>query len=859
MRRLLLALATASFVGYFLFLHFTVYYGREPIGLFTDFRADGVYLTYVTPGQPAGQAGLMAGDRLVTMNELVIRTAADMALLFATMPLGTTTAWSVERAGTVVPLTVRPMGRRWAIPETAYLVGSAGLALSLALGVLLLWRGPPGTPTLLGAWLLMSLGCVFLPLMPNSLVPLWRALPAPIEALIWPAAISSMASHVILLVFCARVPRPLLSRVQLAGAAIPGVAITTYFAVIVATTVYAPVGVPRLPLPAWAFVVVPLSYPIYFVGCALLLMRSVRSATDATDRRRAQTLLLGTIVGGAGLLVFALGGLAERTAMTQSIGVVLLVSISLFCVLPISFAYAMLRHRMFDLRVIVRRGLQYALARGVIAGLIPFTVVVMYANVTLHRDRPIDQILMDNVWTYAGILVMIGIVHTNRERWLGALDRRFFRERYAAEQILKDVVGDIGKAVNFEAAAQKVVSRIDSALHPVMTAVMLRPRTATAFSAAARRPDTSRLSSLLSGNAITQVVRALGRPVVFGTQGLRDLPADQQAWLTESNVEVVVPIATDASRDEAVLVLGPRRSEEPYSREDLDLLAAIGASLALLIGRGSTADARTVTSITPAPRLANRYRIERPIGEGGMGVVFAAVDETLERRVAIKVIKDQHLQGDGAARFQREARTAASLSHPNIVTVHDFGVDETGSPYLVMELLEGRSLRHAIKSDGRLPLPRALAILDGLAAAVDAAHARGVIHRDLKPENVFLTGDTHAKVLDYGIAKAMQSSTTFATPGVLGTLAYMSPEQAAGGEASPAWDVWSLSVMAFEMLTAQHPFGGGLPVARAIPIATLAPELDARMAAAIDRALSHTAADRPASAGALVSSLRSAG
>jgi serine/threonine-protein kinase len=220
------------------------------------------------------------------------------------------------------------------------------------------------------------------------------------------------------------------------------------------------------------------------------------------------------------------------------------------------------------------------------------------------------------------------------------------------------------------------------------------------------------------------------------------------------------------------------------------------------------------------------------------------------------VIKDQHLHGDGLARFQREARTAASLSHPNIVTVHDFGVDETGSPYLVMELLEGRSLRHAIKSDGRLPPPRALAILNGLASAVDAAHARGVIHRDLKPENVFLTGDTHAKILDYGIAKAMQSPATFATPGVLGTLAYMAPEQAAGGEASPAWDVWSLSVMTFEMLTAQHPFGGGLPVARAIPIATLAPELDARMASAIDRALSHTAADRPASASALINSIR---
>ena len=157
-----------------------------------------------------------------------------------------------------------------------------------------------------------------------------------------------------------------------------------------------------------------------------------------------------------------------------------------------------------------------------------------------------------------------------------------------------------------------------------------------------------------------------------------------------------------------------------------------------------------------------------------------------------------------------------------------------------------------------MPPPRAIAMLSGLAAAVDAAHARGVIHRDLKPENVFVIGNgTHAKILDYGIAKAVQSKTTFATPGVLGTLAYMAPEQAGGGDASPAWDVWALSVIAFEMLTGQHPFGGGLPVARAMPIKTCAPELGEEIARAIDRALSLSAADRPMTAGALIHSLQS--
>ena len=856
MRRPLLALATASFVGYFLFLHFAVYYGREPLGFFTDVRADGVYLTSITPGRPAANAGFKAGDRLVTMNGLRIHSQEDMTLLLAMVPLQQVTTWTIERAGAVIPLQVRALRRQWAIPDTSYLVGSAALGLSLGLGILLLWRGPPGAPTLLGAWLLMSLGCAFLPRLPSSLSPIWRGLPPGFESLIWPAAISSLAGHLILLVFCARVPRPQLSSAQLAIAVIPGVAITVYLTLVVTMVVYAPAVALQLPLPAWFVVVGPLSYPAYFVGSALLLMRSARSAEDGTDRRRAQTLLTGTIFGGAGLLAVVLGLWAAEGGRTQIGGAVGLAGISLFSVLPVSFAYAMLRHRLFDLRAIVRRGLQYALARGFIDQLIPFTVLVMFINFMRQRERPIDEIMMDNFWVYAGIFVMIGIVHKNRERWMSALDRKFFRERYAAQQILKDVVDDIGQSNSFEAVAKKVVARIDSALHPVMTAVLMRPRTATAFSATAKHPDTPRLPALPSGTAITQVVRALNRPVVFGTQGLRDIPPAQKAWLAESNVEVVVPIATDASKDEAVLVLGPRRSEEPYSQEDLDLLATIGASMALLIGRAPSAEAPTMTSISPAPRLANRYRIERPIGEGGMGVVFAAIDETLERPVAIKVIKDQHLQGDGLARFQREARTAASLSHPNIVTVHDFGVDETGAPYLVMELLEGRSLRHAIKSEGRISPPNATAILNGMAAAVDAAHARGVIHRDLKPENVFLIGDsTHAKILDYGIAKALQSKTTFATPGVLGTLAYMSPEQAAGGDASPAWDVWALTVIAFEMLTGQHPFGGGLPVTRAIPLGTLAPDIASAMAAGIDRALSHQPSDRPATARELMQRL----
>ncbi|MBY0494735.1 MAG: protein kinase [Cyanobacteria bacterium] len=828
-------LATASFVAYFLFLNASLNYTRRGTGMTTAPTADAIFITHVFPNSAAARAGMQDGDRIVSANGLAVTDPLDAISMMAALPVNTATPWVVERNGARHQLTLQPLPRLWIWPRLSFLIIFLVMLATLLLGIVLAWRGD-GTPTtMLAACLLAALGCSTLPLLPPSMAAEWAALPLPIGLLIWPAAACSVCAPALMFTLAAVIPRPVMPPRLLAVALLPISAVIVYILIYVGLIVYTPSRAVSLPAPMWFLVAGPATFPAYFISAAMVLARTLHHTADVTERRRVRTLMAGTIAGSIGLTLIA-SGYVLLSFGQPNLTTVIIIGALLFVTLPICFAYATLRHRLFDLRVIVRMGLQYALARGFIAQIIPVTMLVMFINFMRQRERPIDEVMMDNAWVYLGILAMIGIVHQNRERWMHALDRRFFRERYAAQQILKDVVADIGRSASLETAAQKVVSRIDSALHPVMTAVMLRPRTATAFSSAAKHPETSPISSLLAGHAISQVVRALGRPVVFGTQGLRDMPADQQAWLAESKVEVVVPIATDASKDEALLVLGPRKSEEPYSQEDLDLLAAIGASLGLLIGRVTPADAPTMTSVSAA-RIANRYRIERPIGEGGMGVVFAAIDETLERRVAIKVIKDQHLHGDSLARFQREARTAASLSHPNIVTVHDFGVDDTGAPFLVMELLEGQSLRMAIKTEGRIAQTRAIAILRGLAAAVEAAHAKGVIHRDLKPENVFLIGDTHAKILDYGIAKAVQSKTTFATPGVLGTLAYMAPEQAGGGEASPAWDMWALAVIAYEMLTGEHPFGGGLPVTRAAPIKTRMPEIADDLAKEIDGAL----------------------
>ena len=204
-----------------------------------------------------------------------------------------------------------------------------------------------------------------------------------------------------------------------------------------------------------------------------------------------------------------------------------------------------------------------------------------------------------------------------------------------------------------------------------------------------------------------------------------------------------------------------------------------------------------------------------------MGTVYAATDEALERAVAVKLIReDLATLPELDARFRREARAGAAFAHPNVVRVYDFGVDRDGRAFLVMELLEGHTLRQRLLSGPPLGANEALDVLRGICPALSAAHRQGLIHRDLKPENIFLQrheGGVVPKVLDFGLAKRLDSDLSVPRLGrtelgiLVGTIEYMSPEQAAGDDADPAWDIWSLGVIAYEMLTGAHPFRRTVP------------------------------------------------
>jgi len=219
--------------------------------------------------------------------------------------------------------------------------------------------------------------------------------------------------------------------------------------------------------------------------------------------------------------------------------------------------------------------------------------------------------------------------------------------------------------------------------------------------------------------------------------------------------------------------------------------------------------------------LVGRYQLERKRGEGGMGTVYEATDTALERRVAIKLIRDDWVNSaEALQRFRREARAAAGFAHPNVVTIFDYGVEAETRAFLVMELLEGSTLRGELNRHKRLESSRIVDIFRGVCGAVEAAHQRDLIHRDLKPENIFIAKSSDAtgeliKVLDFGIAKFLPANDgssptrmTVAThTGMLvGTPAYMSPEQLLGEDLDVGWDLWALSVVAYEMLTGASPF-----------------------------------------------------
>src|ERR1700733_11780626 len=257
--------------------------------------------------------------------------------------------------------------------------------------------------------------------------------------------------------------------------------------------------------------------------------------------------------------------------------------------------------------------------------------------------------------------------------------------------------------------------------------------------------------------------------------------------------------------------------------------------------------------------LGGRHRLDAQIGRGGMSTVYRSFDTVLERPVAIKLMhREIATDSDQLERFRREARSVAQLNHPHVVTVIDAGEEAlpdanypeadgagVGTPYIVLEYVEGETLKDLIRREGPLEIPQAIPYAIESARALGAAHERLIVHRDVKPQNILISTEGGAKITDFGIARTLTEEGLTMDGRILGTTDYVSPEQAIGQSVTGQSDLYSLGIVLYEMLTGQVPFTGETPVAVAMrhvreqvpDVQALRPEVSAATASVVERAV----------------------
>ena len=905
-------IVAASFLGCFALLSYSVFREVQHLGIDPEYVSGGMILREVAPGSPAEHAGLRQGDVVVAVDGHAIRSRLDWEVISANFEPSRAMLLEVERAGKrfELGLTLRRQSlndwNRATFLEAVskpYTLRIVQLSLLLIACVIAFSR-PHDFIARLGALYLAGASVTWVEA-PYGFAATWRHLPPLVGGLLWPAVVGAAAVPLLLFTFFAIFPRPLF-RARWVWALVwaPGLVAGYAFFLHLYRMVYYPesaLGAPGWASPAAFSVVLP-----YILGGPLALVMNYRRLEDVNDRRRLRVLAVGLLLGfpllfavTALVLLGATSGVVESFLLSAP---VVMLAVIFFMAVPLSFAIAILRHRLFDIRVVVRQGLQYALARGVLFAIVPTLAVIMLADVLLHGDQPLIAIMSARGWVYGALGGLAYLANLKRQSWLQALDRRFFRERYDAQRILKEVVEQVHRAGSFEKVAPRVVAKIEAALHPEFAALLVREPQEKTYRTLAAAPSGQAPPPLRADSKLVTLARVLGKPLEVSLRESgwlkQQLPHEETDFLRQARIDLLVPIVVAAERAEALLALGAKRSEEPYSREDQDLLVAIASSLALLLEK-PTEVARSARRVSEAfeecpecgtcydtgagrcraegtklismhlPRvLAGRYRLEKRRGRGGMGTVYEATDAALERRVALKVIREGLLSSaEAAERFRREARAAASFTHPNVVTVHDFGVADHSRAFLVMELLEGMTLRDELKQKSRLSASRALDILRGVCAAVEAGHRRQLIHHDLKPENIFLARDDTeeaTKVVDFGLAKflpaATQATADTATGALVGTLAYMSPEELRGLGIGVAWDLWALAVVAYEMLTGVQPFprATAILMGRFTPLTEYLPDAPSRWQGFFAQAFALDPNLRPSSARIFHSELKRA-
>jgi hypothetical protein len=632
------------------------------------------------------------------------------------------------------------------------------------------------------------------------------------------------------------------------------------------------------------------SFAVALVGMALVVPYNYRRLKDEDLRRRIRWVVYAALLAVAPLVWWAIVNALEQFAGAPGVSRFDLFANGMTVVVPIAMAYAVLKHRVLDIRVAIRRGVQYLLAQRAlqVATVLPFLALtyIVVRNRSLTLTELVTQTGGYLFWLAFAALVLRFRAPIQRE-----LDRRFFREEYDRERLMMRMLEESRRVESLYELSRLVSQTLIEAMHPARAYVWYRDPQELAITSSASPHLTP--SDFPSSERWLSWLEQRDRATPLPIPAEAGLSQEDMHWLKQRGIDLIVPIADNDDRLIGALLLGEKKSEEPYSDGDSRFLGAVAKQTAMIrenlrlrarlteevrvrhdvlakldgtlpdllkecpmcgacfsgaIDRCPVDQQFLTLSLPVARTIDARYRLDRLIGRGGMGAVYEAYDLKLDRVIAVKIMLSRAFGQPGALRrFRREARTAARLSHPNIVAVHDVGSLEGEGAYIVMERVQGQTLRSALERHGPMRPSVAAEWFAPMLNGIAAAHARGIVHRDLKPENVMghrdESGVLAVKVLDLGLVKLraeeqLLSGTMTAEGVIMGTPDYMAPEQLLGQPVDPRADIFAIGVMLLEALTGSRTTRGTeLP-------ASLAPGLRH----VLRRCLAADPAERPATA-----------
>ena len=657
-----------------------------------------------------------------------------------------------------------------------------------------------------------------------------------------------------------------------------------------------------------------------------------KARLEAPEERRRVMLFVGALA--VGLAPFALAVVAapfvpalRSTEVQQRVGVVLYVALA--SIVPVT-AYSVTVDRVMDPQFVIRTTLKYALARYAVwalsLGPMVYVGFDIYGNQQLtiaeylERSRPVGPLALSTVG-----LVTLAL----RQHLLRAIDRWFLVEPSEQTRTLARLDQRLRMSSSLRGVTEALAGELSRALHVPSVGVLLVNHDGTELI-----PVEGTTGPIRRDSTLVEVLRATGGDVpldshALGSIGRLLLPADRE-WLHGSDAHLLSPLVGSSGTLLGFVAIGRARTGLPYSAPHFALVAAACSRAAIQIekrqlrGRGAEETRRPGdpseqglnwrdepavycpacslvwssethycscgSTTTPAALplfIQRKFRLERLVGAGGMGVVYLAVDMVLDRRVAIKTLPS--LRSEFAERLHREARTMARVLHPNLALI--YGAEEWhGMPMLVVEYLDGGTLRDSIRR-GPVSYARAVELGIVLTDVLDRVHEAGVLHRDVKPSNIGYTSDGRPKLLDFGLAlldrtgdvrsarpiaeplsdharEALDRSTDPAATvtvadRLVGTPLYLAPEALAGVAPQPSFDLWGLALVLYEALAGRHPFAAersatvlaAVARTRVPDIREYRPTCPAGLATLLRDALSPSVAQRPASAGAMRSAL----